>query len=168
MNKAEHLKPWMWRPGRSGNPSGSKPKPRRSFDAVRRFEALGIDPLEEVIALAQDPALPKPLRLKTWMALCEFAYPRLAPIMPHETVSTTLEELQRSWDAIELDELKETFLRELSTLPADIRSELEELVAKNGFSPLIMRRLLKFKFVEQRTESQAQDPQQPGLKVVKT
>jgi hypothetical protein len=31
-----------------------------------------------------------------------------------------------------------------------------------------MRRLLKFKFVEQRTESQAQDPQQPGLKVVKT
>jgi hypothetical protein len=100
------------------------------------------------------------------MALLDYSYPKLAPIMPNETVSTTLEELQRSWDAIELDELKETFLREISTLPADIRSKLEELVAKNGGSPLVMRRLLKFKFVEQRTESQAQDPQQPGLKVV--
>jgi hypothetical protein len=166
MNKAEHLKPWMWKPGRSGNPSGSKPKPRRSFDAVRRFEALGIDPLSEAIALAQDPALPKPLRLKAWLTLCEYAYPKVAPIVPSETVTATLEEQQRAWDAIELDELKEAFRAELSTLPADIRSELEELVAKNGVDPFVMQTLLKFKFVKQRTESQAQDPQQPGLKVV--
>jgi hypothetical protein len=83
-------------------------------------------------------------------------------------VSARLEELQRSWDAIELDELRETFLRELSTLPADIRSELEELVAKKGVGPLVMRMLLKFKFVERRTESQAQaqDPEEGRLKVV--
>ena len=166
---AEHIKPWMWKPGQSGNPSGSKPKPRRSFDAVRRFEALGVDPLEEVIALAQDPALPKVARLKAWLDSCEFAYPKLAPVVPHETVSTTLEGLQRSWDARTLDELKEAFRKEISTLPAEVRRELEELVARNGFGPFVIERLLEFKFVEKCTESQAQDPQdpkQPGLKVV--
>ena len=74
MNKAEHLKPWLWRPGESGNPSGRKPKPRRSFNAVQRLEALGVDPLEEVITLAQDPALPKATQLKAWMALMDYAY----------------------------------------------------------------------------------------------
>jgi hypothetical protein len=170
MSQADRIRPWMFRPGESGNPSGRKPKPRRSFNAVQRLEALGVDPLAEVVALAQDTALPKTTRLKAWMSLMEYSYPKLAPVVPNKTVRTTLDELQHSWDAIELDELRETFLRELSTLPADIRSELEELVAKNGFSPLVMRRLLKFKFVEQRTESQAkaQDPQQPELKVGKT
>jgi hypothetical protein len=127
---------------------------------------LGVDPIAEVVALAQDPALPKTTRLKAWIALLDYAYPKLAPVVSSENVSATLEELQRAWDAIELDELKETFLRELSTLPADIRSKLEELVAKSGVSPLEMQRLLKFKFVKRRTESQAQDPQQSGLKVV--
>jgi hypothetical protein len=69
MNKAEHLKPWLWKPGQSGNPAGKQKKPRRSFDAVRRLEALGVDPLAEMVALAQDPALPKTTRLKAWMAL---------------------------------------------------------------------------------------------------
>ncbi len=98
MNKAEHLKPWLWKPGQSGNPAGKPKKPRRSFDAVTRFEALGVDPLQEVVALAQDPALPKPVRLKAWLTLCEYAYPKLAPVVPHEKMSTRLEELQRSWD----------------------------------------------------------------------
>ena len=61
---AEHIKPWMWKPGQLGNPADKLKKPRRSFDAPRRLEALGVDPLAEVVALAQDPALPKPLRLK--------------------------------------------------------------------------------------------------------
>ena len=47
-----------------GNPADKLKKPRRSFDAPRRLEALGVDSLAEVVALAQDPALPKPLRLK--------------------------------------------------------------------------------------------------------
>jgi hypothetical protein len=160
------LEPFHWKPGCSGNPAGRPRKPRRSLDAVQRLESLGVDPIAEVVALAQDPALPKTTRLKAWIALLDYAYPKLAPVVSSENVSATLEELQRAWDAIELDELKETFLRELSTLPADIRSKLEELVAKSGVSPLEMQRLLKFKFVKRRTESQAQDPQQSGLKVV--
>ena len=76
-------KPWLWKPGQSGNPTGNKPKPRRSFDAVRRLEALGVDPLEEVVALAQDTALPKTTRLKAWLALMDYAYPRLAPVVPN-------------------------------------------------------------------------------------
>jgi hypothetical protein len=91
-------KPWLWKPGQSGNPTGNPRKPRRSFDAVRRFEALGIDPLSEAVALAQDPALPKVARLKAWLELCEFAYPKLSPIASHENMSARLEELQRSWD----------------------------------------------------------------------
>jgi hypothetical protein len=169
MNKAEHLKPWLWKPGQSGNPAGKQKKPRRSFDAVRRLEALGVDPLEEVVALAQDPALPKVARLKAWLDLMNYCYPKIAPVVPHETVSATLAELQRSWDARTLDELKETFRKEISTLPAEVRRELEELVARNGFGPFVIERLLEFKFVEKRTESRAQDPQdpeQPGLKVV--
>jgi hypothetical protein len=55
---AEHIKPWMWKPEQLGNPADKLKKPRRSFDAPRRLEALGVDPL------AEDPALPKPLRLK--------------------------------------------------------------------------------------------------------
>jgi hypothetical protein len=162
-------KPWLWKPGQSGNLAGKPKKPRRSFDAVRRLEALGIDPIAEVVALAQDPALPKATRLKAWMALCEYTYPKIAPVVPHETVSATLAELQGSWDAIELDELKETFREELDTLPAEVRAELEKLVAKYGFSPLVMQRLLKFKFVKRRTESQAQAPapEEGGSKVVK-
>ena len=136
---------------------------------VSPFQALGVDPLAEAIALAQDPALPKPLCLKAWLTLCEFAYPKLAPVVPNESVSTTLAELQRFWDARTLDELKEAFRKEISTLPAEVRRELEELVARNGFGPFVIERLLEFKFVEKCTESQAQDPQdpkQPGLKVV--
>src|SRR5919198_3773723 len=124
MNKAEHLKPWLWRPGESGNLAGRPKNPRRSFDAVRRLEALGVDPLEEVVALAQDPALPKATRLKAWMALMEYAYPKLAPVVTHETVSATLAELQRSWDTATWDEFKHAFRKELGTLPEATRREL--------------------------------------------
>ena len=98
MSAADRIKQWTWRPGESGNPSGRPRKPRRSLDAVQRLESLGVDPLAEVITLARDPALPKPLRLKAWLTLCEYAYPKLAPAVPHEKMSTRLEELQRSWD----------------------------------------------------------------------
>jgi hypothetical protein len=81
-------------------------------------------------------------------------------------VSATLEALQRAWDARTLDELKETFRKEISTLPAEVRRELEKLVAKSGFDPLVIETLSRLKFVERRTESQAQDPEQPGLKAV--
>ncbi len=163
MNKAEHLKPWLWRPGESGNPSGRKPKPRRNLDAVQRLEQLGVDPLEEVIALARDQSLSKPLRLKAWLTLCEFAYPRLAPVASPEKVSTRLEELQRSWDTETWDEFKRAFSAELSTLPEDTKRQLEKMDTKGEIGPLVMQVLLKF--VEMRHE-QAQDPQQPGLKVV--
>jgi hypothetical protein len=111
-----------------------------------------------VIALAQDPALPKATRLKAWMALMDYAYPKVAPVIPNETVSTRVEGLQRAWDAIEIDELKEAFRSELGTLPAEVRRELEELVARNGFDPLVIERLLKFKFIKRHTENQARDP----------
>jgi hypothetical protein len=158
-------KPWLWRPGESGNPSGRKPKPRRSLNAVQRLEALGVDPLAEVVALAQDPALPKPLRLKAWLTLCEFAYPKLAPIVPSETVSARLAELQRSWDTETWGEFKQAFRQELSTLPDDTLAALEKMDTKGEIGPLVMQVLLRF--VEMRHE-QAQDPEQPGLKVVKT
>jgi hypothetical protein len=168
MNKAEHLKPWMWRPGESGNPTGSKPKPRRSFDAVRRFEALQVDPLQ-VITLAQDPALPKPLRLKAWLTLMDFCYPKLAPVVPSETVTATLEELQRAWNTETWSEFRQAFRQELSTLPDDTKAALEKLDTKGEIGPLVMQVLLRF--VEMRHEqAQAQNPQdleQPGLKVVK-
>src|SRR5919108_3350886 len=102
-------KPWLWKPGQSGNPAGNPRKPRRSFDAVRRLEALGVDPLAEVVALAQDTALPKTIRLKAWMALMDYAYPKLAPVAPSEPVSTTLEELQRSWNTETWGEFKRAF-----------------------------------------------------------
>jgi hypothetical protein len=165
---AEHIKPWLWRPGQSGNPSGSKPKPRRSFDAVQRLQALGIDPLQEAVTLAQDPSLSKATRLRAWLTLCEFAYPRLAPVVPSETVSARLAELQRSWDTEMWGEFKHAFRQELSTLPADTRAALEKMETKGEIGPLVMQVLLKF--VEMRHEqAQAQDPQdpkQPGLKVV--
>src|SRR5919108_5924646 len=153
-------KPWLWKPGQSGNPAGNPRKPRRSFDAVRRLEALGVDPLAEVVALAQDPALPKATRLKAWMALMDYAYPKLAPVVPNEKVSTRLEELQRSWDTATWDEFKQAFSEELGTLPEDTKRELEKMETTCGFGPLVMQLLLKF--VEQRHEqAKAQDPKQP-------
>jgi hypothetical protein len=159
-------KPWLWKPGQSGNPTGNKPKPRRSFDAVRRFEALGVDPLEEVIALAQDPALPKVARLKAWLDLMNYCYPKIAPVVPHETVSATLAELQRSWDTATLEEFSQAFSAELDTLPDEAKTGLKKLEAMGRIGPIIMQALLKF--VEMRTESQAkaQDPKQPVLNVV--
>src|SRR5918992_6131202 len=130
MPKGEGLKPFQWRPGESGNPAGRPKKPRRSFDAPRRFEALGVDPLQEAITLAQDPALPKPIRLKAWLELCEFAYPKLAPVVPNEKVSTRLEELQRSWDNETWDEFKQAFREELGTLPDGTRAALEKMDTK--------------------------------------
>lgn len=139
--------PFRWKPGQSGNPAGRPRKPRRSFDAVRRLEALGADPLEEVIALARDPTVPKATQLKAWMALMDYAYPRLAPVVPNENVSATLEELQRAWDARTLDEFKEAFQKELDTLPTEARAALGKM---GGIGPLLMQALLKF--VEQQHE----------------
>ena len=164
MNKVEHLRPWLWRPGESGNLAGRPKKPRRSFDAVRRFEALGIDPLEEVIALAQDPALPKTTRLKAWMALMDYAYPKLAPVVTSETVSATLEELQRACNTETWGEFKQAFRQEFGTLPEDTRRQLEKMDTKGEIGPLVMQVLLRF--VEMR-HKQAQAPEEGGLKVVK-
>jgi hypothetical protein len=166
MNKADHLKPWIWKPGESGNPTGKQKKPRRSFDAVRRFEALGIDPLSEAIALAQDPALPKVARLKAWLALMDFCYPKLSPIASHENMSARLEELQRSWDTETLEEFSRAFSAELDTLPDEAKAGLKKLEAMGRMGPIMMQALIKF--VEQRHEQaqDPQDPQQPGLKVV--
>jgi hypothetical protein len=47
MSAADRIKQWSWKPGQSGNPAGKSKKPRRSFDAVRKLEALHVDPLEE-------------------------------------------------------------------------------------------------------------------------
>jgi hypothetical protein len=158
--------PFRWKPGQSGNPAGRPRKPRRSFDAVRRLEALRVDPLEEVIALAQDPALPKATRLKAWMALLDYAYPKLAPVVSHEKASARREELQRSWDTATWDEFKQAFREELGALPEDTRRELEKLETTGGFGPRVMQLLLKF--VEQRHEqAKAQVPEEGGLKVVK-
>jgi hypothetical protein len=166
MNKAEHLKPWMWKPGESGNPTGKQKKPRRSFDALRRLEALGVDPLSEAIALAQDPALPKVARLKAWLTLMDFCYPKLSPIASHENMSARLEELQRSWDTETLEEFSRAFSAELDTLPDEAKAGLKKLEAMGRIGPIIMQALIKF--VEMRTESQAQaqDSERPGLKVV--
>jgi len=148
----EQLKPFQWKLGQSGNPAGKPKKPRRSFDADRRLEALGADPLEEVIALARNPKVPEATRLKAWMALMDYAYPKLAPVVPNENVSATLEELQRSWDAATLDEFKEAFRQELNTLPTDARAALEKM---DGIGPFVMQALLKL--VEKQHE-QTRDP----------
>jgi uncharacterized protein YeaO (DUF488 family) len=165
MPKGEGLKPFQWRPGESGNPAGRPKKPRRSFDAPRRLEALGVDPLQEAITLAQDPALPKPIRLKAWLALLDYSYPKVAPIGPSETVTATLEELQRAWNTETWGEFKQAFQKELSTLPEDTLAALEKMDTKGEIGPLVMQVLLKF--VEMRHEqAKAQDPQQPELKVM--
>jgi hypothetical protein len=160
MNKADHLKPWLWRPGESGNPTGSKPKPRRNLDAVQRLEQLGVDPLEEVVTLARDSSLSKPLRLKAWLTLCEYAYPKLAPVVPNENVSATLAELQRSWDTATLDEFKRAFSAELSTLPEEATAGLSKLEAMGKIGPILMQSLIRF--VERRHEQkQAPIPEEP-------
>jgi hypothetical protein len=134
--------------------------------AVQRLKQLGVDPLEEVVTLARDSSLSKPLRLKAWLTLCEYAYPKLAPVVPNEKVSTRLEELQRSWDTETWDELKQAFREELGTLPEDTRAALEKMETTSGFGPRVMQLLLKF--VEQRHEqAKAQTPEEGGLKVVK-
>jgi hypothetical protein len=164
MSAADRIKQWSWKPGQSGNLAGRPKKPRRSFDAVRRLEVLGVDPLAEVVALAQDTALPKATRLKAWMALMDYAYPKLAPVVPNETVSATLEELQRAWNTETWGEFKQAFRQELGTLPEDTRRQLEKMDTKGEIGPLVMQVLLRF--VEMR-HKQAQAPEEGGLKVVK-
>jgi hypothetical protein len=160
------LEPFHWKPGESGNPAGRPRKPRRSLDAVQRLESLGVDPLEEAIALARDTSLPKVARLRAWLDLCEYAYPKLAPVKPNETVSATLEEIQRVWNIETWGEFKQAFREELSTLPEDTQRALEKLDTKGEIGPLVMQVLLKF--VEMRHEQvQAQALEEGGLKVVK-
>src|SRR5919109_2208845 len=119
MATRDQLEPFHWKSGCSANPAGRPKKPRRSLDAVQRLESLGVDPLEEVIALARDAPLPKIARLKAWLALMDYCYPKLSPIASHENVSARLEELQKSWDIETLDEFKEAFRKEPGPLPAD-------------------------------------------------
>jgi hypothetical protein len=154
------LEPFHWKPGCSGNPAGRPRKPRRSLDAVQRLESLGVDPLEEVIALARDPTVPKPLRLKTWLSLCEFAYPKIAPIVPSETVTATLEEQQRAWNSETLEEFYQAFQKELDTLPEEATAGIEKLEAMGKIGPILMQSLIKF--VERRHEQkQAPIPEEP-------
>jgi uncharacterized protein DUF5681 len=150
MATRDQLEPFHWKPGQSGNPAGKPKKPRRSFDAVRRLEALGVDPLEEVVTLAKDPALPKATRLKAWMALMDFAYPRLAPVTPSETVTATLEEQQRAWNSETLDEFYQAFQKELDTLPEEAKAGISKLEAMGKIGPILMQALIKF--VEMRHE----------------
>src|SRR5918999_1545074 len=138
MATRDQLEPFHWKPGQSGNPTGRPRKPRRSLNAVQRLESLGVDPIAEVVSLARDPALPKPLRLKAWLTLCEYAYPKLAPVVPHEKVSTRLEELQRSWDTETWDEFKQAFRQELGTLPDDTKAALDKMDTKGEIGPLVM------------------------------
>jgi hypothetical protein len=85
----------------------------------------------------------------------DYAYPKLAPVVPSENVSATLEELQHAWDARTLDEFKEAFQKELDTLPTDARAALEKM---DGIGPLVMQALLKF--VEQQGPVPS-DPPEP-------
>jgi hypothetical protein len=166
MPKGEGLKPFQWRPGESGNPAGKPKKPRRSFDAVRRLEALGVDPLAEVVALAQDTALPKVARLKAWLTLMEYCYPKLCPIASHENMSARLEELQRSWDTATLEEFNQAFSAELDTLPDEAKAGLKKLEAMGRIGPIIMQALIRFVEMRHEQAQNPQDPEQPGLKVV--
>jgi hypothetical protein len=147
---AQDIKAFQWRPGVSGNLSGRPKKPRRSFDAVRRLEALGVDPLEEVITLARDASLPKVARLKAWMALMDYCYPKLSPIASHENMSARLEEIQRSWDTATLDEFKAAFQKEFDSLPEEAKAGLKKLEAMGKIGPIMMQSLVKF--VEMRHE----------------
>jgi NAD-dependent DNA ligase len=57
------------------------------------------------------------------------------------------------------------FSKEFSTLPDEAKAGLKKLEAMGKIGPIMMQALIKF--VEQRHEqAKAQDPQQPGLKVV--
>jgi hypothetical protein len=82
-----------------------------------------------VVALAQDTALPKVARLKAWLTLMEYCYPKLCPIASHENMSARLEELQRSWDTATLEEFKQAFSAELDTLPDEAKAGLKKLEA---------------------------------------
>jgi hypothetical protein len=94
-----------------------------------------------------------------------YCYPKIAPVVPSETVSATLEEVQRAWNTETWDEFKHAFSKELGTLPKDTLAALEKMDARGGIGPLVMQILLRF--VEMRhKQAQAKDPQQPGLKVV--
>jgi Family of unknown function (DUF5681) len=75
----DQAKPFQWKLGQSGNPAG-RPKKAQGLDAVMRLEILGVDPLAEAIALANDTSIPKATRLKAWLALVEYAYPRLGAV----------------------------------------------------------------------------------------
>jgi hypothetical protein len=86
----------------------------------------------------------------------DYSYPKLTPVVPSETVSATLEELQRSWDTETLEEFSQAFSKELDTLPDEAKAGLKKLEAMGRIGPIIMQALIKF--VEQRTESQARDP----------
>jgi hypothetical protein len=170
MATRDQLEPFHWKSGCSGNPAGRPKKPRRSLDAVQRLESLGVDPLEEAIALARDTSLPKVVRLRAWIDLCGFAYPRLAPVVPHENVSVRLEELERSWDIATLEEFNQAFSAELDTLPDEAKAGLKKLEAMGRIGPLIMQALIKF--VERRHEQakaqDRQDGQSEGLSSRKT
>jgi hypothetical protein len=160
MATRDQLEPFHWKPGQSGNPAGKPKKPRRSFDAVRRLEALGVDPLEEVIALARDPTVPKATRLKAWLVMLDYSYPKLAPVVPSETVSATLEEQQRAWNSETLDEFYQAFQKELDTLPEEATAGLKKLEAMGKIGPILMQSLIRF--VERRHEQkQAPIPEEP-------
>jgi hypothetical protein len=110
--------------------------------------------------------LPKTTRLKAWLALLDYSYPKVAPIVPSETVSATLEELQRAWNIETWGEFKRAFRQELSTLPEDTRRALEKLDTKGEIGPLVMQVLLKFVEMRHEQAQDPQDPEQPELKVV--
>ena len=70
--------------------------------------------------------------------MCEYTYPRLAPVVPHEKMSARLEELQRSWDTKTWDEFKQAFRKELDTLPDDTKAALDKMDTKGEIGPLVM------------------------------
>lgn len=66
--------PHRFKPGQSGNLAGRPKKLVRRIEEV--LHAAGIDPMQEVMKLIQDPLMTSHTKLKTWLELFPYIYPK--------------------------------------------------------------------------------------------
>ncbi len=68
----------MFQPGQPGNPRG-RPKGspnKRSLATIRRLEALGVDPIAEMVKIATDPSVDIKTRASMFRELAQYSAPK--------------------------------------------------------------------------------------------
>ncbi len=98
-------KPWLWKPGQSGNPKGDTGAKREVLELARMNSMAA---LKRIVALMDDPKAGKAVQLAAAVHILDRAFGRATQMVDVEQQGRSLEEILRAvWEAREAKQAQE-------------------------------------------------------------